>query len=567
MDTAMFGVESEYAIAGVKGKDALRHDDMVNRLVQAARRRLLHLQDAGSPCGIFLENGARFYIDCGLHPEMTMPECTTPWELARYIKAGERTLESLAREVQTEYGAAAEIMCFRCNVDYSGSGSTWGCHESYLHRAHPSSLPDQLIPHLVTRVIYTGAGGFNPVVNWPEFCVAPRLMHIQQVVSGDSTGNRGIFHTKNESLCGNGYNRLHILCGESLCSQTAIMLKIGVTALIVALAEAGLRPANNVSLSAPLDALHVVSADIACKRPLGLLAGGQATALEIQRHLLARAERNLALLPPWAGEICALWRQTLDRLEGAPDGVATLLDWAIKLRLFQDRARRHGIPFERFPFLNSMVRRLSAALAATPGRGKDIRISLLPGPESPIPEEAARIRLVLAQSGLAWSDLEKFLKVRDEFYQIDTRFGQLGPRGIFEELDRCGAVDHRVAGIDGVDEAMRNPPAVGRAAIRGEVIRRMSGQMKAGCEWQGIVGEDGRSLDLSDPFADQEVWTDPHAPPPGDPVGPAPGIPGDEFFGGDYGRWQQMVETMRRRYGRSRTRAQGSPETTEGTNR
>ena len=23
-------------------------------------------------------------------------------------------------------------MCFRCNVDYSGSQSTWGCHESYF---------------------------------------------------------------------------------------------------------------------------------------------------------------------------------------------------------------------------------------------------------------------------------------------------------------------------------------------------------------------------------------------------------------------------------------------------
>src|SRR4051812_29517609 len=194
MDALMFGVESEYAIAGVNGKGAIRRDDLVNRYIQAARRRLPQLPDTGSPAGMFLENGARFYIDCGLHPEMTTPECTTPWEAARYIQAGERILSALTGDVQTELGGACEIMCFRCNVDYSGSGSTWGCHESYLHCASPAGLPDQTIPHLVTRVIYTGAGGFNPLAAGLEFCVAPRLMHIQQVISGDSTGNRGIFH-------------------------------------------------------------------------------------------------------------------------------------------------------------------------------------------------------------------------------------------------------------------------------------------------------------------------------------------------------------------------------------
>ena len=170
---------------------------------------------------------------------MTTPECTTPWELARYIKAGERILEELTQEVQAEAGADAEVMCFRCNVDYSGSDSTWGCHESYLHGAHPASLPEQLIPHLVSRVVYTGAGGFNPRVKGLDFCVAPRLMHIEQAISGDSTGNRGIFHTKNESLSSDGNHRLHILCGESLCSETAIVLKIGATALVTAMADGG----------------------------------------------------------------------------------------------------------------------------------------------------------------------------------------------------------------------------------------------------------------------------------------------------------------------------------------
>ena len=304
-------------------------------------------------------------------------------------------------------------------------GSTWGCHESYLFRNTPASLPDQLIPHLVSRVVYTGAGGFHPLVNGLEFCVAPRLMHIQQVVSNDSTGNRGIFHTKNESLAANGNNRLHILCGESLCSETAIVLKFGATALVTAMAEQGLRPGDGLRLASPLDALHTVSSDVTCRKGLRLVGGGETTAIEMQRRLLQIAERNLAMLPPWAGAICALWRRTLDRLEGAPDSVATVLDWAIKNRLFRDRAERRGVPFEWFDLFNTVVQRLGWP-GATGEKGRDLRLRALLGPASPIPEEVGRSGAMLSAAGRTWEDLDRFLELRSMFCQIDTRFGQLG---------------------------------------------------------------------------------------------------------------------------------------------
>jgi hypothetical protein len=560
----MFGAESEYAIAGITGAEPMGRDDLVSRFLRAARRRLPHLPDTCSPSGMFLENGARFYIDCGLHPEMTTPECTTPWELARYIKAGERILEKLTQDVQAEVGGAAEIVCFRCNVDYGGSGTTWGCHESYLHRTAPSILPDQLIPHLVTRVIYTGAGGFNPLVGGLQFCVAPRLMHIQRVVSADSTGNRGIFHTKNESLAGAGNNRLHILCGESLCSETAIVLKIGATALVTALAELGLVQGAGLRLASPLDALHAVSSDVTCKRKLPLALGGETTAIEIQQRLLHLAERNRAVLPSWGDALCALWRPTLDQLERAPDSVGTVLDWAIKHRLFRDRAGRRGVPWERFAFFNSLTRRLTLALAGVGVAGGDVLLPVLLGPACPIPAAVACIGSLLAAEGLAWADFERFLNLRGEFFQIDTRFGQIGPRGIFADMDRAGVLHHGVAAIDGVEAAMREPPAVGRARLRGETVRRLSGQSRAVCSWMAVFGPDGRTLDLSDPFAAAELWTDAPAPPP---VGNLP----PEFPAGDPsgdpGRLQRMLEAMRGRYGRSRTRAQGPPETTEGPNR
>jgi len=559
MAQPMFGVESEYAIAGINAGQPAQQDDLADRFVRAAHRRLKYLPDMFAAAGMYLENGARFYIDCGFHPEMTTPECTTPWELARYVKAGERILERLAQEVQAETGAATEVACFRCNVDYSGTGSTWGCHESYLHRADSAGLPDEIIPHLVSRAIYTGAGGFNPLVNWPEFAVAPRLKHIEHAVSADSTGNRGIFHTKNETLSMRGYNRLHVLCGESLCSETALVLKIGATALVVALAEEGLKPGAGLKLAAPIEALHSVASDVACKAKLRLAAGGETTAIEMQRRLLELAERNRGVLPPWTDAICVLWRRTLDQLEGAPDSVATVLDWAIKRRLFHARAERRGIPMERFAPLSSVIRRLNTALAVVGIKSRGVRLSTLLEGGGPIPDAVKQCAQSLAAGGLGWDDLDHFLTLRDELYQIDTRFGQLGPRGIFTELDRQGVLDHKVAEIGDMEAAMSEPPAAGRAKLRGEAVRRLAGQPEALCGWMSVLGPDRCKLDLSDPFAAEEVWSASPAAEaaqnrrPDQPIE----LPFDESR-----PFQQMLAAMRERHGRLRTRAQGPAETT-----
>ncbi len=561
MTRLLFGVESEYAIGGVDGNEPISRDSLVNRYVCAAHRRLRHLQDMATPQGMFLENGARFYIDCGQHPEMATPECTTPWELARYIKAGERILEELTEEVQASAGPTAEVMCFRCNVDYSASAATWGCHESYLHRADPLSLPEQLIPHLVTRVVYAGAGGFNPLVNHLEFCVAPRLMHIEHAISGDSTGSRGIFHTRNEPLAGDGYKRLHILCGESLCSETAIVLKSGATALVTALAEQGLTPGAGLRLASPLEALHIVACDVTCKRKLRLAGGGETTAVEIQRRFLDMAERHLGVLPPWAGAVCSLWRLTLDRLAGAPDSVATVLDWAMKHRLFHGRAERRGISGNRFGLLNSLVQRLNVSPGGD-GNGKDIPLSVLLGPESPVPLLVERLGKELKAEKLTWDDVERFVSLRNEFCQIDTRFGQIGPRGIFTELDRRGVLDHKVSAIDGVDAAVREPPAASRAKVRGEAVRRLSGQARVRCTWQAIATPDGRTLDLNDPFATAEVWVDPPAQPQDSKDLPQD-IPQNELSS-EPGHLHWVVQAMRRRRGGSRTRAERPPDTTAG---
>jgi len=53
-----------------------------------------------------------------------------------------------------------------------------------------------------------------------RFTLSPRVRFLEREVSNNSTRDRGIFHTKDETLAADGYHRLHIICGESLCSET-----------------------------------------------------------------------------------------------------------------------------------------------------------------------------------------------------------------------------------------------------------------------------------------------------------------------------------------------------------
>src|SRR5208283_3660451 len=209
-------------------------------------------------------NGARFYVDCS-HPEMTTPECSNPWDVVRYMHAGERMLTSVAEEMMRREPALAEVLLFKTNVDHSGSGATWGCHTSFMHRGNPEKFPEQIVPHLVSRIIYSGAGGLELADGRLRFMLSPRVRFLECEVSGGSTSQRGIFHTKDETLARDGYHRLHIISGESLCSETALWLNMGATALIVAMIEARLRPGDAVRLANPLETMRRFTLDPTCR--------------------------------------------------------------------------------------------------------------------------------------------------------------------------------------------------------------------------------------------------------------------------------------------------------------
>ena len=499
----LFGVETEYACVPVMPADAI--DPVVSvpdQLMELARRTLVHLPDRRSP-GMFLGNGGRFYIDCGSHPEYATPECDNPWDVVRHVLAGDRILASLASDVESGEVSVGEVAMFKNNVDLSGSGATWGCHESYLHRVTPDDLAPQIIPHLVSRVIYTGAGGFHPLSSGLEFSVSPRVAHIRRTTSSDSTSNRGIFHTKDEPLA-RGFHRLHVLCGESVCSHLAAWLKVGTTALIVALVDAGIRPGEGSSLRTPLKAFRTFAADHTCSAEVGLTNGDAVTAIEIQETYLTLAEANLrqSFMPSWAPDVCREWRAMLNRLADAPSSVDRTLDWAIKWSMYDERIRRQLLTWERIGRWHPIIARLSAALERADFPALDVRVEVLLGEESPIPKDVERLTKSIRALDLEWSELVRIDALRRELYELETRFSQLGERGIFASLDRAGVLSHHVAGVDQIEKATSHAPDTGRAHTRGAAVQRLSGKTGWSCDWTGVFdhSEGVRVLDLSDPF-------------------------------------------------------------------
>lgn len=501
MADRLFGIETEYGLVATDARGTrINQTQALDALMRRARRELRHLPDELSR-GMFLENGSRFYVDCGGHPEVTTPECSNPWDVVRYVRAGESILLGLATE---------GTVFFRCNVDYSGTQATWGSHESYMYAAPPSHLARQIVPHLVSRLVYTGAGGFRNVSPGVEFTLSPRTAHICTERSRDSTGNRGIFHDKDEDLCGGRYHRLHVLCGESLCSELATWLRMGTTALIVAMCDAGLHPGDGVALEAPVAAMQRFAGDPTCRAVVATADGRARTAVEIQRHYLAQAEAHAgdSFMPPWAGEVCRQWRAVLDRLDGGWEAVATTLDWAIKLVLYRDRVRRWGLAWESLGAWNVVAGRLAAAWARARQPEGLLAAATVLKSGSPVAAEVKGMTPLMRELALDWADLDRFLRARAELFEIDTRYGQLGDRGIFAALDAAGALTHRVPGVDDVARAVTHPPDVPRARCRGALVRQLAGNDgRYVCDWEAVFDtRDGACIDLSDPFAAAPTW-------------------------------------------------------------
>ncbi len=231
------------------------------------------------------------------------------------------------------------------------------------------------------------------------------------------------------------------------------------------------------------------------------------SSIDIKRKYNELAEDNLSqsFMPEWAEEVCTRWRRVLDDLESGPGtSLVGSLDWPTKLALFKEHVRcRSDLSWSSLPIWTSVASKISSALSSTTGDRPRIsgdQVKKLLATKGPIARRLNYLTSMLVEHGQSWTDLEKFYELRDQLCELDLRYGQLYPRGIYLELESNNAIRDRILDPAQIDAAIDCAPGEGRARVRGDWVRRLAkGNEKYHCSWTGIGGQ-GERIDLGDPF-------------------------------------------------------------------
>jgi len=340
----IFGIENEYGVTCTfEGQRRLSPDEVARYLF----RRVVSW---GRSSNVFLENGARLYLDVGSHPEYATPECDSPRQVITHDKAGERIVEELVLSAErrlAEEGIAGRISLFKNNTD--SAGNSYGCHENYLvgRVGEFQRLAEALIPFLVTRQIFAGAGKVLQTPRGPIFSLAQRAEHIWEGVSSATTRSRPIINTRDEPHAdAERFRRLHVIVGDSNMSEYTSWLKVATCDLVLRMLEEQ-TVMRDLSLDNPIRAIREISHDLTGTRRIRLATGREMSALEIQQVYLDRVERYLQSsddVDDEAKRVAGEWRFVLERLASDPFTLGRQLDWVAKYHLIDRYRAKHDLP-------------------------------------------------------------------------------------------------------------------------------------------------------------------------------------------------------------------------------
>src|SRR4051812_30748819 len=219
MKPFLMGAETEYAVSGKHGSAVIFPREAHTMLYRALQRERHWLSDVVGGEALYLENGARFYLDYGCHPEYATPECFNPLQITAYDKAGERLLAIARQRAEQEHpGLRLTILKNNLSPQYPDD-ITWGTHESYTSWTDANKAAEALLPHLVSRTIYAGAGCLSGYAGAQGFELSQRARHIQIPVGSDTTSDRPLFGTRirkvSDASAVQGWTRAHLISKDS----------------------------------------------------------------------------------------------------------------------------------------------------------------------------------------------------------------------------------------------------------------------------------------------------------------------------------------------------------------
>jgi proteasome accessory factor A len=297
---------------------------------------------------VILTNGARLYVDHA-HPEYSTPECTNPRDAVIWDKAGERVMADAARRAAQVPGTQA-IQLYKNNTD--NKGASYGCHENYLMKRETSfsEIVRHLTPFFVTRQVVCGAGRVGIGVDGRSdgFQISQRADFFEVEVGLETTLKRPIINTRDEPHADpEKYRRLHVIIGDANMSEVSTFLKLGTTALVLAMIEDGFLTVD-LSVDMPVATLRAISHDPSCKHLLTLRDGRKMTAVQLQMEYLEQSRKYVedrfgADVDEMTTEVLDRWESVLHRLGEDPMQLSSELDWVAKLELLEGYRSRDGL--------------------------------------------------------------------------------------------------------------------------------------------------------------------------------------------------------------------------------
>jgi proteasome accessory factor A len=297
---------------------------------------------------VILTNGARLYVDHA-HPEYSTPEVTNALDCVLWDKAGELVMAEATRRA-AQIPGSSPIQLYKNNTD--NKGASYGAHENYLMaRSTPfAEIVRQLTPFFVTRQVICGAGrvGIGQDGRGHDFQVSQRADFFEVEVGLETTLKRPIINTRDEPHADpEKYRRLHVIIGDANMNEVSTFLKVGTTALVLAMIEAGFLQAD-LAVGAPVTELRAVSHDPTLRHLITMRDGRKMTAVELQLCYLELAKTFVkdTDVDEVTADVLSRWESVLTRLEDDPMTCTREVDWVTKLQLLQGYRDREGLDWD-----------------------------------------------------------------------------------------------------------------------------------------------------------------------------------------------------------------------------
>jgi proteasome accessory factor A len=306
-------------------------------------------------------NGCVVYNDLG-YLEICTPSYGSSLDSIIYDKASE-VFAWLGAKSAGEYFLTSrfkppkKVVCYKSNISISPLGRwvSYATHGNFLVRRRACNLKrwkeveKALVPYMVTRILFTGAGGFvgGELAGFPapKFVISPRAMFLRRISSHDTMFERGLLNTRDEPHADPAkYWRLHDINFEGLRNEYSIFLRDSLQSLVISALERGLL-SDAPKISDPLLAIRDLSKDTqACEWKVKLKGGKKADALEIFGFYLGKIEQMLSDSASEKDKLAfGIIKGTHEKLrQRSLECLVDGLDWVTKKELLEIEQPRSG---------------------------------------------------------------------------------------------------------------------------------------------------------------------------------------------------------------------------------